>query len=799
MCSASTKMKSTFTSTSHESSDSRDNDLESQKKQDPPSTARWIVLVTIAGLVVSGLVLVVVLFPLLSTTTKSQDIDQNNTISRDDERWESADLKGFHNYVVENIEGAMNFSVGPCDDFYEFACGSWKIHNPPPKGVSRWSNFEDMTVTIWDLMQEQLEKVVVEANALPAEEENTPSHPKVNRSFLGNGHPFIADIVGVYYSTCENDTHLSSLGAAPLKEVLEKMDKMYDSKLLELQPLEAFQDMLEYVHHELTVHAFFSWKVEVDNSIANNMVIELTTPILDFLPQGTNVEENEELLAIYKTYAVEILEIVGTHPDNDPETEANIIVDLLKIYQPLSGSPLVNVTKISELNSLAPFLNWHKYFNKGFNKVGAFINEDERILSLIQDYLVSLSEKITSEIFNNGSQRLYTYLRWQVVQYYSQFLHKPARDAILPLFDSISGENTKVLPHFRFRPCIKELEDRLGIPMAYLLLETVKQQLPEGADVKDMIRKVQNMAHNIRESYISYISSFSWLSNSAKNVLINKLSYIKILVGYPSILDNLSSLQSMYKPLEFDKGQLLQNQINLLSFNQRRKMHFLRQPDTYTEWEVLSPMSLISFYVYRRNTLLIPLGGFMHPLYTTDLPDALSYATMGMFIGHEIGHSIDFVGRTRDIYGRTNATLWDNSTVSDFVQRVLCRVNEYTERYYPIEGLLTIAEVMADDGSVRTAYQTIHDQIQSTRFPNALADFMTRLNLSPDQFFFLYYAQLFCTASAPGVPLKGIAHYPPHPVRVQATLANTPDFHKAFNCPKGSYMNPIRKQTCDIW
>ncbi|XP_045609965.2 endothelin-converting enzyme homolog [Procambarus clarkii] len=806
------------------------------EKQDRRYPEKWMVGVSIAGVVVSGLVLIIVLFPLLTTTTTSPspiysnrsqhpkysagELFQSNTIREDEANLQeilespdyelrpsfkkpsdpSPDLHDFYSYVVDNIRGAMNLSVPPCDDFYQYACGNWKEQHPPPKGVSSWSNFEAMTVRIWDMMEEELEAFMNNSDKNVNYKTNlqTVFDEPLTKSRLNKADTFVWKLVTDYYASCENETNLALLGVGPLQDVLHQMDQEYQRIKLQSQPLEAFQRILEYVHYDLAIHAFFSWKVETDNTIANAMAIELTTPSVDLVPQGTVVRGNDELITVYKQYASDILEMVGTFANNSVENEVHIILELLQIHQPVGGSLLVNDTNIEELNSVAPFLDWQKYFNKGFNNVGTFITINERILSLIQDYLAAISIEIMEEISHNGSDRLYIFLRWQVVQYYSQFLHKEARNTVLPLFDIITGEDATALPKFRFRPCIKELEERLPLPIAYLLMEIIKEQLQQGPTIHSMIKKVEQMADNIRNEYVSYIDSFKWLNSKAKSVLVEKLRNVNILVGYPPILDDMFELHSLFENLNFNKKNLLHNQINLLKFNQNQQMRFLRQPGAYSEWEILSPMSLISFYVYRRNTLLIPLGGFMYPLYNSDLPETLSYATMGTFISHELGHAIDFVGRTRDLYGRANATMWDEQTVVDFVEKVLCRINQYTENYYPIQGLLTIAEVMADDGSIGNAYRTIQSKLPNTKLPSSISELLTELHLSPDQLFFLQYAQLFCAASINGIPPKGVAHYPPHSVRVRATLSNTPDFQRVFACDEDTKMNTI-KDKCDIW
>jgi predicted metalloendopeptidase len=71
--------------------------------------------------------------------------------------------------------------------------------------------------------------------------------------------------------------------------------------------------------------------------------------------------------------------------------------------------------------------------------------------------------------------------------------------------------------------------------------------------------------------------------------------------------------------------------------------------------------------------------------------------------------------------------------------------------------------------------------------------------LSNEQLFFLSYGQGWCAKSTPESAKQRVetdVHSPPK-YRIIGPLQNSYEFAQAFNCPKGSKMNPSNK--CALW
>src|ERR1700742_327235 len=115
----------------------------------------------------------------------------------------------------------------PCDDFYDFANGTWRANNPIPASMTRWSKRWQAGETSKDKLHEILEAAASDKNA-----------PKGS----------VDQIIGDYYGACMDESRVNARGMEPIKPWLAKIDAVNDTATLQ-------QVMVEL--HDIIVNAPF--------------------------------------------------------------------------------------------------------------------------------------------------------------------------------------------------------------------------------------------------------------------------------------------------------------------------------------------------------------------------------------------------------------------------------------------------------------------------------------------------------------------------------------------------------------
>uniref|UniRef100_A0A915D7M7 Peptidase M13 C-terminal domain-containing protein n=1 Tax=Ditylenchus dipsaci TaxID=166011 RepID=A0A915D7M7_9BILA len=189
-----------------------------------------------------------------------------------------------------------------------------------------------------------------------------------------------------------------------------------------------------------------------------------------------------------------------------------------------------------------------------------------------------------------------------------------------------------------------------------------------------------------------------------------------------------------------------------------------------------------AFYSPTANAIFALASYLNAPIYNKDFPDPMIFGAVGVVLGHELTHGYDSLGSQHDADGNV-FDWWDPDTKASFQEEKQCFIDQYSSYIVkineslslPIDGVKTQGENIADNGGIRAAYM-------------AMLNFLDDVDL-----------QMVCEQTSPSFLLYYVQrdnHSPPEP-RLNFMLANQPEFSKAFNCPKGSFMNP--KDKCKVW
>jgi endothelin-converting enzyme/putative endopeptidase len=286
------------------------------------------------------------------------------------------------------------------------------------------------------------------------------------------------------------------------------------------------------------------------------------------------------------------------------------------------------------------------------------------------------------------------------------------------------------------------------------------------------------------------IDKLDWMSPGKKAKAKEKLHAVMNKIGYPDKWRDYSKLQIV-------RGDSLGNSMRAREFDVARDLAKIGKPVDKSEWQ-MTPPTVNAYYDPQLNNVNFPAGYLQPPFFSGKEDDAANYGDMGSTVGHELTHGFDDEGRQFDKDGNLK-NWWTKDDEQKFNDRADCLVQQFGAiEAVPgvhLNGKLTLGENIADLGGLWLAWLAWLDKAETAHLDlNAKADGYT-----PDQRFWIAYAQQWCTQTRPE-QLRSQAEsdgHSPDEYRANTVLTDLPEFAKSFSCKKTAAM--VAEKPCRVW
>lgn len=326
-----------------------------------------------------------------------------------------------------------------------------------------------------------------------------------------------------------------------------------------------------------------------------------------------------------------------------------------------------------------------------------------------------------------------------------------------------------------------------GMPLGLLFVDAAFDERSKAT--------VTKMTRLMKDEFIKNLDSLPWMSEETKANAKQKALAIKEDIGYPSYIKNPKELAAKIQNLKVG-DTLFENFKSVLTFVADESHGSLDKPVDEEQW-FLGPSQVNGYYSPRQNRIVFLAAILQPPFYNPNDPTYFNYGGIGMVIGHEITHGFDNTGRLFDKDGNLN-NWWSVTSGSGFSTRSTCLARQYSKyEVYgkKINGNQTINENIADNGGIKLAFNAYKTLVSQEGSEGALPG----LRLTEEQLFFVGFARPWCSLYKKKAALLQLetSSHTFSKFRIIGTLHNYDKFAEAFNCKRGSAMNPDDK--CSLW
>jgi putative endopeptidase len=331
----------------------------------------------------------------------------------------------------------------------------------------------------------------------------------------------------------------------------------------------------------------------------------------------------------------------------------------------------------------------------------------------------------------------------------------------------------------RWKRCVASTDGALGELLAQPFIKTKFAGDSKTAAVA--------MVGEISRQFGGEIDQLDWMDAKTRERATAKLKAMQYLIGYPD----------KWKTYDFpiDPKSYGDNALAAHAFDLKRTLGKIGKPVDRQEW-FITPPTVNAFYNPQKNHMVFPAGILQPPFYSAKASVPVNAGGIGMVVGHELTHGFDDEGSKFAADGNL-VDWWEPQAAEKFKTKTQCVDDQYggyeTLPGVKLNGKLTLGENVADGGGVMLAFRAYREMRKNAK------EVMVADGFNEDQQFFLAVGQTWCSKQTPEVArmLAQVDPHSPGKYRVNGSLADLPEFSKAFSCAEGTAMHPAK--ACKVW